>query len=185
MATNEALKCANCGSNHTANYRGCSKWKDQKLATAKRAGVMPRASVRSGTTSDRNPARLSPAQEDLGPEWNHVTRGGRVVKAKNPPAPTVPQIKPQGEESIPPPVEATRVTPNTPAPSAGPTPSNQTDQTFLGMISDLSQGLPLPVLATLTSQLVANFGSLPTGSDRPRAVLNHVISFIAHYGCTA
>ena len=54
-----------------------------------------------------------------------------------------------------------------------------------GMISDLTQGLPLPVLAMLTSQLVANFGSLPTGSDRPRVVLNHVISFIAHYGCMA
>ena len=85
---------------------------------------------------------------------------------------------------IPQPVDETRVTPNTQDPTAGPTPSNQKDKSFLGMISDLSQGLPLPVLATLISQLVVNFGTLPTGSDRPRAVLNHVISFIAHYGCT-
>jgi hypothetical protein len=33
----QQLKCCRCGGNHTANYRGCSKWKEAKAATAKRA----------------------------------------------------------------------------------------------------------------------------------------------------
>jgi hypothetical protein len=32
---NEQLKCCSCGGNHTANYRGCSKWKEAKAAHAK------------------------------------------------------------------------------------------------------------------------------------------------------
>jgi hypothetical protein len=33
----QQLKCCSCGGNHTANYRGCSKWKEAKEAAAKRA----------------------------------------------------------------------------------------------------------------------------------------------------
>jgi hypothetical protein len=33
----QQLKCCSCGGNHTANYRGCSKWKEGKAAAAKRA----------------------------------------------------------------------------------------------------------------------------------------------------
>jgi hypothetical protein len=29
----EQLKCCGCGGNHTANYRGCGKWKEAKAAT--------------------------------------------------------------------------------------------------------------------------------------------------------
>ena len=29
----EQLKCCGCGVNHTANYRGCGKWKDAKAGT--------------------------------------------------------------------------------------------------------------------------------------------------------
>ena len=101
VPTSEALKYASCDFNHTTNYLGCSKWKDQKLVITKRAKVMPRASATSGTTSDRNEPRLSPEQEDLVPEWNYVTRERRVVKAKIPSAPTVPQIKPQGRNLSP------------------------------------------------------------------------------------
>jgi hypothetical protein len=35
------------------------------------------------------PARLSPEQEKLGPFWNHVVRGGRVMKAKATKEPTL------------------------------------------------------------------------------------------------
>ena len=84
-----------------------------------------------------------------------------------------------------PPVEQTRVTPNTTSLTAGSTPSYHMEQSFLNMISDLTQGLSLSVLATLTHQLVANFGFFLTGSYRPSAVLKHVIFLIAYYGCTA
>jgi hypothetical protein len=33
----QQLKCCSCGGNHTANYRGCSKWKEAKAAAATRA----------------------------------------------------------------------------------------------------------------------------------------------------
>jgi hypothetical protein len=33
----QQLKYCSCGGNHTANYRGCSKWKEAKAAAAKRA----------------------------------------------------------------------------------------------------------------------------------------------------
>jgi hypothetical protein len=35
----QQLKCCSCGGNHTANYRGCSKWKEARAAAAKRAQV--------------------------------------------------------------------------------------------------------------------------------------------------
>ena len=138
---------------------------------------MPRSSMRSGTTSHRNTARLSTAQEDLGHEWNHVTRGGRVVNAKIPSAPTVPQTKPQGEGCIP---HLWRRRGSLRIPHL-----LLQVRSFLRMISDLAQGRSLSVLATLTHQLVANFGFFLTGSYRPSAVLKHVIFLIAHYGCTA
>jgi hypothetical protein len=31
----QQLKCCSCGGNHTANYGGCSKWKEAKAALAK------------------------------------------------------------------------------------------------------------------------------------------------------
>jgi hypothetical protein len=33
------LKCCGCGENHTANYRGCAKWKGVKAALARRAPI--------------------------------------------------------------------------------------------------------------------------------------------------
>jgi hypothetical protein len=35
----QQLKCCSCGGNHTANYRGCSKWKEAKAAVGKRAQI--------------------------------------------------------------------------------------------------------------------------------------------------
>ena len=35
----QQLKCCNCGGNHTAIYRGCVKWKEAKVALAKRTPV--------------------------------------------------------------------------------------------------------------------------------------------------
>jgi hypothetical protein len=75
----QQLKCCSCGGNHTANYRGCSKWKEAKAATAKRA---KRERSHKDGVSTRLPApkaapiRLSPENKKLGPGWNHVVWGG-------------------------------------------------------------------------------------------------------------
>ena len=95
VAKNVTSVCANFGSNQTAKSRDCRKWKEQKLVTTKSARLLPRES------GDRNVSRLSPAQENLDSTWKHYTRGTRVVKTKNAPAPRVPLIKPQEEVSIP------------------------------------------------------------------------------------
>jgi hypothetical protein len=35
----EQLKCLGCGGNHTANYRGCAKWKEANAALARQAPI--------------------------------------------------------------------------------------------------------------------------------------------------
>jgi hypothetical protein len=87
------LKCCSCGGNYTANYRDCSKWKEVKAAAAMRA---QEERCRKDEVSTRRPApksvppKPSPEKEKLGPGWNHVVRGGSVVKAQATPnhAPT-------------------------------------------------------------------------------------------------
>ncbi|KDR09294.1 hypothetical protein L798_01030 [Zootermopsis nevadensis] len=66
----ELLLCIEVGGNYTANYRGCSKWKE-----AERKGVSTRLPA---------PAKPSLEQENLGPGWNHVVKADAI---KNP-APT-------------------------------------------------------------------------------------------------
>jgi hypothetical protein len=86
----QQLKCCSCGGNHTTNYRGCSKWKEAKAAAAKRAqGERSRKDgVSTRLPAPRlAPAKPSPKQEKLGSGWNHVVRGGRVVKAQATPTP--------------------------------------------------------------------------------------------------
>jgi hypothetical protein len=87
----QQLKCCSCGGNHTASYRGCSKWKEAKAAVAKRAqGERSRKDVISTRLQAPKsaPAKRSSEQEELSPGWNHVVRGGRVVKAQPTPSPT-------------------------------------------------------------------------------------------------
>jgi hypothetical protein len=86
----QQLKSCSCGGNHTANYRGCAKWKEAKAALAKRA-----LAVRNKVGGAPSPPVASKAQrpeptteqESMGPGWNHVVRGGRVIKAATPPSP--------------------------------------------------------------------------------------------------
>jgi hypothetical protein len=86
VTSKHQLKCCSCGGNHTANYRHCSKWKVAKAAAGKRAqvergqndGVYTRLPAPKSA-----PARPCPEQEKLGPGWNHVVRGGRVVQAQS------------------------------------------------------------------------------------------------------
>jgi hypothetical protein len=99
--TKQQLKCCCCGSNHTGNCRGCSKWKEAIAAAAKRA---QRECGQNDSFTSRLPAPISaPArpptvQENLGPGWNQVVRGGRVMKAQAPKEPA-PNPSGAGEET--------------------------------------------------------------------------------------
>jgi hypothetical protein len=87
----QQLNCCSCGGNHTANYRGCSKWKEARAAPAKRAQGErdQKDGVSSRLTAPKSvPARPFSEQENLGPGWNHVVRGGRVMKAEATKEPT-------------------------------------------------------------------------------------------------
>jgi hypothetical protein len=87
----QQLKCCSCGGNHTANYRGCSKWKEAKAAAAKRA--QNERGRRDGVSTRLHPPKSAPSmptpeQEALGSGWNHVVQGGRIVKAQATSSPT-------------------------------------------------------------------------------------------------
>jgi len=75
--------CCGCGGNHTASYRGCVKWKEAKAALAKQAPERSRKSVATAQPAAPKAQRADPSaeQKKLGEGWNHVVRGGRVVKA--------------------------------------------------------------------------------------------------------
>jgi len=80
--------CCGCGGNHTANYRGCVKWKEARTALAKEATECRRKNVAAAHPAAPKAHRASPTaeQKNLGEGWNHVVRGGRVVKSTtNPP----------------------------------------------------------------------------------------------------
>jgi hypothetical protein len=87
----QQLKCCSCEGNHTANYRGCSKLTEAKVAAAKReqgeCGRKDGVSTRLPAPKSA-PAKPSPEQEKLCPGWNQVVRDGRVVEAQATPSPT-------------------------------------------------------------------------------------------------
>jgi hypothetical protein len=79
----QQLKCCNCGGNHIANYRGCSKWKEAKAAAAKRAQIERgrRDDVSTRVHAPKSaPSMPTPEQEALDSGWNHVVQG--VVLSK-------------------------------------------------------------------------------------------------------
>jgi len=87
-----------------ANYRGCVKWKEAKAALAKQ----PPEHVLKGAATDQSALpkvqgdRPSAEQMDLGEGWNHVVRGGRVVKATTTPPPNPnPKPTPQPVTEVP------------------------------------------------------------------------------------
>ena len=53
-----------------------------------------------------------------------------------------------------------------------------------GEISNLLDRLPLQACVEPTRRLLTSISSLPTGTNRPRAVLKTVILFVAEYGST-
>jgi hypothetical protein len=64
----QQLKCCSCGGNHTADYRGCSSWKEAKASAAKRAqGERDRKDgVSTSLPAPKSaPAKPSTEQENL------------------------------------------------------------------------------------------------------------------------
>jgi len=120
----EQPRCCGCGGNYTANYRGCVKWKKAKAALAKQALDRGRKSAATTHLTAPKKQRAVPSAErmELGERWNHVVRGGRVVKATTPPT-TIPNpsFQPVTETSEKPKVTARRpglrsLSPNTQQP---------------------------------------------------------------------
>jgi hypothetical protein len=147
---------------------------------------------------------------NMGEGWNHVVRGGLVVKS-NTPSPPNPQLVTEAPK--PPNVRATRKTakpkklvpkstaatkaatvkPNKKAPasvkpaSAKPTNLMVTPQhpsSALEDISDLLDNLPLQACVELSLRRLIFIPSLFPGVARTRAVLTIVILFLAEYGST-
>jgi hypothetical protein len=198
-SSKQQLKCCSCGCNHTANYRGCSKWKEARAVAAKRAqgergqkdGVSSRLSAPKSAI-----VRLFPEQEKLGPGWNLVVRGGRVEKAKatteynlNPSGvggQTTGRIAPAVGQSKPSHPGTPVVVPQPPQPkhtdSSHPQPQSQS---ALEAITNLLDNLPTSACVDLTRRLLSTASPLPTEDARPRAVLKTVIIFFADHGGAA
>jgi hypothetical protein len=160
------------------------------------------------------PAGPSVEQTDLREGWNHVVRGGRVVKATNPPPNPNPSPQPVTEALEQPKVTTTRKTtgPKKPEPkskaaakpAAGKSKKaassvktvatkpiipelvvpTQSSASPLEEISDLLDHLPIQACVELTRRVLTSLPSLPKGTARPRAVLKTVIPFVAEYGST-
>jgi hypothetical protein len=69
--------CCGCRGDHTANYRGCAKWKEARTALAKQAPDRGRKSAATAHPTAPKEQRAGPSAEqmDLGEGWSHV-RGG-------------------------------------------------------------------------------------------------------------
>jgi len=69
-----SLSAVAVGGNHTANYRGCVKWKEARAALAKQA---PHRAPRNDPAAPKaQQAGPFAEQLDLGEGWSHVFRGG-------------------------------------------------------------------------------------------------------------
>jgi hypothetical protein len=151
---------------------------------------------------------------NLGEGWNHVVRGGHVVKATTTPppnpipepvtvAPKKPTVtttsktarpkKPDSKAAADPKPAAVKLKKKaaSSAQSAAAKPSTpklvvptQSPASPLEEISDLLDVLPNQACVELTHRLLTSVSTLPTGADRPRAVFKTVILFVAEYGST-
>jgi hypothetical protein len=142
------------------------------------------------------PAKPSPEQEKLGPGWNHVVRGGRVVKAQATSSPastssdtgrrTERQAAPTGGQRKPACPEVSVVESHPPRPKQTySTPSSPQSQSPLEGIIDLLKNIPTKACVQFTRRIISAASFLRTGEARPRAVLKTVILFISEYGCAA
>jgi hypothetical protein len=195
-------QCCSCGGDHTANYRGCVRWKEARAAFAKRA---PERDRKNTITAKSTRAESSEEQlADAG--WSNVVRGGRVANAAPPaaPNPITPQLTKALKRIVTPTIKTAK--PEKPAPKtpaapkaasvkpavAKPVAAQPSSKSVvtprptspLEGISDLLDQLPTKACEELTCRLLTSISSLPTGVARPRAILKTVIMFVAEYGST-
>jgi hypothetical protein len=189
------LKC--CGGNPTANYRGCSKWKEAKTAAAMR--TLPARGRRDGFSTrlpapKSAPPKPTPEQEALGTGWNHVVRGGRTLKthATSHTMSTNCGLGTQSEhQTAHSGSQFTTAGPETPAEKSHLSRPNHADLTIppsqspIVGIADPLDKLPTQACFELTRRLLTTASSLQTGTARQRAVLKTVILFVAKYDCAA
>ena len=106
------LSAAAVGGNHTANYRGCAKWKEAKTAFAKQAPQRAPRNTARGHPAVAKAQQAGPSAEQLalGEGWSHVVRGGCAAKATATTPPPNPNPTPQPVTEVPrqPKVTATR-----------------------------------------------------------------------------
>jgi hypothetical protein len=151
---------------------------------------------------------------NLGEGWNHLVRGGRVVKATTPLPTSNHPSHPVTKAPKQPKVTATRKTARpqksesktsaASKPTAGkskktavasvkttaakPTTPNLVvpNQSSTSPLKEISDldHFPLDACVQLTRQLLTSISSFPTGAARPRALLKIVILFVAEYGST-
>jgi hypothetical protein len=188
----QQLKCCSSGGKYTAKYRGCSKWKEAKATAAKRSEG---DRGRKDGVSTRLPAPAKPSldQENLGPGWNHVVRGGRVVKAaamrNSAPTPseaiarTERQAVSKGGRANPARPVVPVANPTAPAPKET-DPTSPKGQSPLQDILDILETLSPRVCVELTRCLLDAIPSLISGEARSRAILK-IVLFISEYGCAA
>ena len=138
----EQKRCANCKVVHTANYRGCSKWKEFRATNSERvraAGPKTQGPNRHPTAelkAKKFPQR-SPEQQTIGPGWSQASKGGRIVK-------TTPTGA-QQSETIAQPVNVTEVPPLTPSTKHSASTTQPSDSP-LATIKDLAKDIPLSSL---------------------------------------
>ena len=189
-------------------------WREAKVALAKQA---PTESSKAGVTPIPPTApkakgeETSGEQEILGPDWNHVVRGGCVVKAAIPPppnpAPDPVTESPRTEATTTRKVKTAKLAPKvTVGPEQAAVPktmksakprqpsqrspkklvtATQPNQLPIDEISYLLDNVPLKACGELTRRLLTSVPTLPSGPARSRAVLKVVVLFVSEYGSKA
>jgi hypothetical protein len=197
----------------TANYRVCVKWKEAKAALAMWTPVVRSKEGSAPSLAAPKAKRADPSaqQENLGPGWNHVVRGGCVVRAipadilhnadpltltPTPPVGTNSSAKCKTVKSAPKITVCPEQTPQTTSDKAAKLTriSQPKTKKLVALarpdqspieISDLLDNLPLKECLELTRSLLTSVPTFPSGPARLRAALKIVILFITEYDSTA
>lgn len=171
----DEVRCCNCAENHTANYRGCRRFKEARQQLSKRGPTKK---------TGRPHPRLTPEQEKLGPEWSHVAKNGVVLKPASKPTPPPPNPSPIPQGA---PGKAHAAPAGSKDPAKRHTAPRPTSQAVkpaslpshpLAEIEDLIQDLEPALCRRLTRRLLIEANSLPKGDAREGAILKLVISCI-------
>ena len=147
--------------NHTANYRGCVKWKEARAALAKQA---PQRAPKNAPAAPKTQLAVPSAQQlAVGEGWSHVVRGGFCQgycchSAPNPNPPPQPFTEVPRQPKVP----ATRKTasPKEPEPkstAAAQAAARKSKQKVAASVKIATNKPTIPVLVVPTNPLEENF----------------------------